>query len=103
MVDRKSRQSHESTPPDSFAEAPPPRHPSLGEINIGQMVFELQSSVGQLMAKVDRLISDVGAQGDKVDTVRHQISFVKGALWVIGGLIGIAIVGAGLYLRFGAR
>ena len=43
--------------------------------------------IGELMTKVDTLISDVEKHGDKIDQVRHQISFVKGALWVLGGVV----------------
>jgi hypothetical protein len=51
--------------------------------------------VAKLSALVDRLISDVKEQGDKIDEVRHQVTFVKGALWVLGGvlaILGIAVV-----------
>jgi hypothetical protein len=43
--------------------------------------------IGELSSKVDRLIDDVAEQGTKIDSVNHQISFVKGALWVIGFVI----------------
>jgi len=45
--------------------------------------------VAKLSTQVDRLIQDVGKHGEKLDDVRHQISFVKGAVSVIGGLIVI--------------
>jgi hypothetical protein len=32
-------------------------------------------------------VKDVEGQGTKIDGVRHQVTFVKGALWVIGFLI----------------
>jgi hypothetical protein len=43
--------------------------------------------IGELSSKVDRLIDDVGKQGTKIDNVNNQISFVKGAMWVIGFLV----------------
>jgi hypothetical protein len=43
--------------------------------------------IGKLTAKVDRLIDDVGKQGEKIDILRHQATFVKGALWVIGFVV----------------
>jgi hypothetical protein len=43
--------------------------------------------IGELSTKVDRLIDDVKGQSTKIDTVCHQITFVKGALWVIGFII----------------
>ena len=55
--------------------------------------------IGKLMAKVDRLIDDVQSHGAKIDAVRHQISFVRGAMWVIGGIVTIAVVVGGWYLR----
>ena len=55
--------------------------------------------IGKLTTKVDRLIDDVKSQGDKIDTVRNQISFVRGALWVIGGIITVGGIAATIYLR----
>jgi hypothetical protein len=53
-----------------------------------------------LTAKVDRRIGDVEKHGTKIDDVRHQISFAKGALWVLGGVISIALAAVGIYLRW---
>jgi hypothetical protein len=55
--------------------------------------------LGVLSTKVDRLIDDVGKQGEKIDTVRNQISFVRGAVWVIGGLLALVMVGVAIYVR----
>ncbi len=64
----------------------------------------MKCSVSALVVKVDRLIVDVGKQGEKIDKVQRQISFVRGALWVIGGLFAIAIAAIGIYARIkGAR
>lgn len=53
----------------------------------------VMNEIGKLTAKVDRLIGDVEKHGDKIDSVRHQVTFVKGALWVIGFIIlGVAAV-----------
>lgn len=59
-----------------------------------QAVMELQKSfgalesrVGALEVKTDRLISDVKSQGDKLDKVRDTISFVRGVAWVTVALI----------------
>lgn len=61
--------------------------------------MELQKTVGGLCKEVERMSVDIRSHGDKIDVVRQQISFVKGAVWVIGGLVTFAIVGAGVYLR----
>jgi hypothetical protein len=55
--------------------------------------------IGKLTTKVDRLIEDVDKHGDKIDAVRHQVSFVKGAFWVFSGLIAIATIGLTIFLR----
>ena len=52
--------------------------------------------IGKLTAKVDRLIDDVERHGDKIDAVRHQVTFVKGAIWVFGGLITLTTIIVGL-------
>jgi len=64
-----------------------------------QAVLDLKAAVSSLGTKVDRLIEDVGKHGDKIDTIRNQISFVKGATWVIGGLLAILIAAAAIYVR----
>jgi hypothetical protein len=64
-----------------------------------QAVMELQKSVAELAIKTDRLIKDVEGQGTKIDAVRHQISFVKGAIWVIGAIVALAITAITVYPR----
>lgn len=86
-------------PPTQFASTPPPQIPMADYSFTLQAVMDLKGTVSSLATKVDRLIADVGEQGNKIDTVRHQISFVKGAMWVIGGLIGLFVVGIGIYLK----
>lgn len=62
-----------------------------------QAVMELQKSVAELAAKADRLISDVSKQSEKIEGVRDQISFVKGAMWVIGIVMAGVLVVVGWY------
>lgn len=45
--------------------------------------------LGELMTKVDSLIGKVDKQGDKIDALEHKVSFVKGAMWVMGGMLAI--------------
>lgn len=71
-----------------------------------QAVLDLKTSVATLTTKVDRLIKDVSKQGDKIDAVQHHISFVRGAMWVIGTLVTIITIGlsgAALYLKVRGR
>jgi hypothetical protein len=53
--------------------------------------------IGELMTKVDNLISVTNKETEKLDALRHQVSFVKGALWVIGGLIAVMALAATWY------
>ena len=46
--------------------------------------------VGKLSSAVERLIADVKSQGEKVDAMRHQITFVKGGLYVFAGVMAVA-------------
>lgn len=48
--------------------------------------------IGKLSSSVERLIVDVKSQSDKLDVVRHQVTFVRGAMWVIGGLIALSAI-----------
>ena len=47
--------------------------------------------IGKLTSCVDRLIIDIKSQSEKVDALRHQVSFVKGGLWVVAAVISVAI------------
>jgi hypothetical protein len=92
--------TQQSTVPKDFANVTPPPQ-MLDHSFTLQAVMELQKSVVELATKTDRLIKDVEGQGTKIDDVRHQITFVKGALWVFGGLLTLAgIVIAGLRLFY---
>jgi len=92
---------HEPVTP-SFPETTPRFAQSTHDFTL-QAIMELQKTVGGLCKEVERMALDIRSHGDKIDIVRQQISFVKGALWVIGGLVTLAIVGAGVYLRLVAH
>jgi hypothetical protein len=76
-----------------------PQTPMLDHSFTLQAIMELQKSVAELAIKTERLIADVERQGLKIEGISPQISFVKGALWVISGLIVFAFTGIALYLR----
>jgi hypothetical protein len=78
-----------SGPPTDFANVPPQTTPMLDHSFTLQAVLDLAKSVAQLGAKTDRLIQDVESQGKKLDGISHQVSFVKGALWVLGALFAL--------------
>ena len=80
---------------------PPGQTPMLDHSFTLQAIMELQKTIGDLSAKTDRLITDVAGHGTKIERIGHQISFVKGALWVIGALIVLTSTAIGLYLKYG--
>lgn len=86
-------------PPSQFASTTPPQTPMMDHSFTLQAIMDLKGTVSSLGTKVDRLIDDVAKQSDKLDTIRNQISFVKGAMWVIGGLLAIGMAGVVIYLR----
>ena len=61
--------------------------------------MDLKGAVASYGTKIDRLIDDVSKNGEKLDAVRNQISFVRGAMWVIGGLLVLAMAGITVYIR----
>ncbi len=54
-------------------------------------------SIGELTTKVDALIKSVDGHGDKIDDLRLKVSFVKGAVWVLGAVLALLIVLANWY------
>lgn len=91
--------SSEGEPPTQFANVTPPQAVMLDHSFTLQAIMDLKGTVASLATKIDRLIDDVSKHGEKIDTVRNQISFVKGALWVIGGLLALATVTLTLYSK----
>src|SRR5216684_900687 len=92
------RSTPEGEPPTQFANVTPP--PAMLDHSFTlQAIMDLKGTVASYGTKIDRLIDDVGKHGEKLDIVRNQISFVRGALWVIGGLLVIAMAGITIYLR----
>ncbi len=52
-----------------------------------------ERTLGELSANVAHLLEQVKKQGDHIDTFRHQVTFVRGAMWVIGPVL-LVLVGA---------
>jgi hypothetical protein len=80
-----------STTPDQGPTTPttPPSTPPVELYPMTDIRFVLVR-IGELSAKVDRLIDDVSKQSTKVDDVRSKITFVRGAIWVLGALLTLA-------------
>lgn len=84
--------------PRDLANVVPQSSPMLDHSFTLQAIMEIKGSMSELTAKTDRLISDVKEQADKVDALRHQVTFVRGAMWVIGGGLAAGIALATWYL-----
>ena len=82
----------DEVPPTAFAETTPPHFTTRSYDFTLQAVMEMHRSVGELGAKVDRLLSDVASQGDKIDRLRIRMAWLAGAAAVVGTLIGMALV-----------
>ena len=89
-------------PPTEFAEVPPPKPQMIDHSFTLQAIMELQKSLAQLATKVDRLVEDVKTHGQKIDDVQSKISFVKGAVWVIGTITAFGIAALGIAIRVSA-
>jgi hypothetical protein len=83
VAKRPSDPTEVIAPSDFPATTPRDLHPTT---DIRFVIHEL----GKLTSQVVRLIGDVKGHGDKIGEVKDAINFVKGALWVIGGVVVIS-------------
>lgn len=80
-----------------MAKAPPPKDTSPADfpqttprdLYATSDIRFVMVTIGELTTKVDSLIKSVDSHGEKLDDLRHKVSFVKGAMWVIGGVLAI--------------
>jgi hypothetical protein len=99
-VARQPRAPNEAAgSPREFATSTPPTNPMLDHSFGLQAIMEMQKSVGQLNANVERLIADSKSQGEKIDGLRHQATFIKGGLAASVFFITVIIAGAGWILN----
>lgn len=77
---REPRAAQDDVAPETMPETPPPRYAQPGHDFTLQAIMDMKGSHHELIAKVDRLISDVKSQGEKLDDLRHQASFIKGGI-----------------------
>lgn len=85
----KTETGKETAPKQLADVAPPTDLYALSDIRI------VMRDLGKLSAQVERLINDVASHGGKIDDVRHQITFVRGAMYVVGALLALLVVVAG--------
>jgi len=80
------RKSPPDSPPEEFAQTTPRDLYATSDIRFVML------KIGELMTKVDGLVTSVDKQSDKIDKLEHRVTFVKGAMWVIGGLLAFLSV-----------
>lgn len=88
MADPRAPQD---TSPQDFPQTTPRDLHQISDIRFVML------SIGELTTKVDALVKAVDSHGDKIDDLRLKVSFVKGAVWVLGALLAIVIVAATWY------
>jgi hypothetical protein len=85
MMGTSSERPEPSDKPDTVALGPGPSEYAYTLQALGRVEREL----GGLGAKLDRVIQDSEKHATKLDELRHQVSFVKGAFWVITAIAAI--------------
>ena len=90
MVTRKTA-SEDIGPPSESAVGAPIRdlHPTM------DARFVL-TEVSKLSTLVERLIADVKDQGEKIDDLRHQVTWAKAIIGIVGGLLTLVAAGLGI-------
>jgi hypothetical protein len=87
----KPEASAQGTEPKSFPATTPPAYAQPGHDFTLQAVMEMHKTIGELVARTDRLIADVKSQGDKIDILRIRFAWVTGGAFVVGILISILL------------
>lgn len=78
--------------PEEYAQVPPRDLYPTSDLRF------VMIEIGKLTASVNRLLDDVKSQGSKIDDLRHQAPFVKGAIYIGVLLVGVFITIASFFL-----
>jgi hypothetical protein len=91
---------HSVDTPQEFAQvAPRDLHPVADIRLVITDVAKLTERIDNLIERVGDLKADGKETRDRLFSIEKSISFVKGAMWVLGGLFTIALVVIGVLLR----
>jgi hypothetical protein len=100
MARKRDPQDSEATSPAELPQTNPPR--ALYSTEDARAVFSQISSLSVQLAgvltKVERLMEDVKGYGKNIDDLRHQSTFIKGAVAAATLLIGAFMAIAGFFL-----
>jgi hypothetical protein len=86
MAPSKAPGGRETTPP-KLADTTPNYSRAVGDTHFFETMMQVQKSIGELVAKTDRLIKDVEQQDRKLDRLRLWAAGVIGAGVLVGGAI----------------
>ena len=91
---RKLGPHQQPAPPESLAQVTPKFARSYDEMNTGQMVFEMQGSIGELKEAIAALVRSVEASNKRLEDTEKATSDIKGLLQAltpkIDNLVGFA-------------
>jgi hypothetical protein len=65
----------------------------------GSFEKALEKHASDVRERISDVKSDVKESAGKIDALEKGVSFVKGAMWVLGGLFALAIVAVGIVGR----
>jgi K+/H+ antiporter YhaU regulatory subunit KhtT len=124
MANKRPASSEQSEVPHSFAEVPPRELYETSDIRfvmretatlteriegltrtIDKLAPAFEKALEKHAADVKERLGDLKADhkitADKVVEIEKKVAFVKGAMWLLGGLFALAVVVAGLVAKFG--
>lgn len=93
MANKRSSDDQASSTPLNFPNVTPRTGTANHDFTL-QAVMEMQHTLGNLVAKTDRLIVDVKSQGEKVDSLRLRFSWFSGIAAAAGFLIATILATA---------
>lgn len=75
------------------------QHEQLTRIErlLGQQATSMEKMMGEFTQKIDNLETSIE---EKIDPLKEQVSYWKGALWILGGVV-LIVVGVVLKLWLG--
>lgn len=89
---------HQGAPLDEPRGPPRELHPTSDIRFAITEIAKYGERVDNLAEKIGDLKIEVGKADDRLDAIEKGISFVKGAIWVFGGLFAFLLVVVGVLL-----
>ena len=90
--------SEQGSPTDEPRGTPRDLHPTSDIRFAITEIAKYGERIDNLAEKIAEMKADVAGADGRLDQIEKGISFVKGAVWVFGGLFAITLVGFGVVL-----